>query len=173
MCYSGFEDRTSMKITNPGKDARLSIEIGNRLKKLRLEKGLTQKVLAAKVRDGVDYTYIGKIERGEQLPSLKVLLRISETLSVPIHYFFRDEADTVVYLDSSAELGFLLRDGKGRELLNTLKLLHTGDIPLIMEIVKILARQKNSEKPEKTKDRGYPADDLLPAAKKDTLFLEK
>ena len=45
-----------MNIADPGKDARLSIEIGNRLKKLRLETGLTQKVLAAKVRDGVDYT---------------------------------------------------------------------------------------------------------------------
>jgi len=162
-----------MNSANPGKDARLPIEIGKRLKKLRLENSLTQKVLATKVRGGVDYTYIGKIERGEQLPSLKVLLRISETLSVPIAYFFGDEPETFVYLDSSAELGFLLRDGKGRELLKTLKLLHTSDIPLIMEIVKILARQRNSEKPEAPKVRGYPADDLLPSAKKDTLFLEK
>jgi transcriptional regulator with XRE-family HTH domain len=162
-----------MNMINPGEDGRLPVEIGKRLKRLRLEKGMTQKVLAAKVRDGVDYTYIGKIERGEQLPSLKVLLRISETLSVPIAYFFRDEPETVVYLDSSAELGFLLRDGKGRELLKTLRLLDSSDIPLIMEIVKILVRQKNSVKPEQAKDSGYPADDLLLAVKKDALFLEK
>ena len=47
--------------------------IGQKLRELRQRKGLTQKELARTVRGKVDYSYIGKIERGEQLPSLKVL----------------------------------------------------------------------------------------------------
>ena len=61
----------------------LKVEIGKRLKRLRLQKGSTQKELAAKVRGGLDYTYIGKIERGEQLPSLKILIKISEAKRSP------------------------------------------------------------------------------------------
>jgi transcriptional regulator with XRE-family HTH domain len=62
-----------MTIIHPGKGDRLSSEIGSRLKKLLMEKGLTQKELASKVKGGLDYTYIGKIERGQQLPSLRAL----------------------------------------------------------------------------------------------------
>ena len=58
----------------------MKVEIGIRVKKLRLAKGLTQKEFAASVRGGLDYTYIGKIERGEQLPSLKILLKIDREL---------------------------------------------------------------------------------------------
>jgi transcriptional regulator with XRE-family HTH domain len=151
----------------------LQIEIGKRLKRLRMDKGLTQKRLAAKVKEGVDYTYIGKIERGKQLPSLKVLLSISETLSVPINYFFRDEPDTIVYVNGSAELGFLLRDEKGRELLNTLKLLKARDIPLVMEIARILSRHGNVENTEKLMAYETPADEYLLAAEKKSPYLEK
>ncbi len=151
----------------------LQIEIGKRLKKLRTDKGLTQKMLAAKVKGGVDYTYIGKIERGKQLPSLKVLLSISETLCVPINYFFRDEPDTIVYVNSSAELGFLVRDEKGRELLNTLKLLQERDIPLVIEIARILTRHGNIEEPEKLAKRETPADEFLLVAESKAPYLEK
>ena len=161
MYYFRFGDRMSMNITDPGKDARLSKEIGKRLKILRLEKGLTQKVLAAKVRDGVDYTYIGKIERGQQLPSLKVLHRISETFSVPIGSFFRDEPDTVVYVNCPSELGEITRHEKGRELVKALKLLHATDIPLIVEIINILARHREAEKGEKPEDSTSPVADIL------------
>jgi len=151
----------------------LQIEIGKRLKKLRTDRGLTQKGLAAKVKGGVDYTYIGKIERGKQLPSLKVLLSISETLSVPINYFFRDEPDTIVYVNSTAELGFLVRDEKGRELLNTLKLLQERDIPLVIEIARILARHGNVEQPGTHVEHETPAEEFLLVAEKKTPYLEK
>jgi len=162
-----------MNNTDQSKASCLQIEIGKRLKKLRMDKGLTQKALAAKVKGGVDYTYIGKIERGKQLPSLKVLLSICETLSVPINYFFRDEPDTIVYVNGSAELGFLVRDEKGRELLNTLKLLQERDIPLVIEIARILTRHGNDEKPEKLLEHETPANEFLPVAEKMTPYLEK
>jgi transcriptional regulator with XRE-family HTH domain len=58
------------------------------LRRLRLARGLTQKNLARRVAGGVDTTYIGKIERGDQLPSLKVLLRLSKALGVTVSDFF-------------------------------------------------------------------------------------
>lgn len=130
-------------ITHPQyiQETYLKVEIGKRLKRLRLEKGLTQKELAAKV--GLDYTYIGKIERGEQLPSLKILLKISEVLSVPVNHFFQDEALSGV---SIAELKHLVNADKGEELLRALKLLHEDDIPLLIEIIRVLGRHRSAAK---------------------------
>ena len=124
----------------------LKVEIGKRLKRLRLQKGSTQKELAAKVRGGLDYTYIGKIERGEQLPSLKILIKISEALSVTVGYFFLGEAVPAVNEIPAAELKLLVKDERGRELLKALKLLHEDDIPLLFEIVKVLIRHRNAAK---------------------------
>jgi transcriptional regulator with XRE-family HTH domain len=121
----------------------------------------------------VDYTYIGKIERGKQLPSLKVLQSISETLSVPINYFFRDEPDTIVYVNGSAELGFLVRDETGRELLKALKLLQARDFSLVVEIARILIRHGNVEKPDKLMEHETPANEFLLVAEKKTPYLEK
>ena len=124
----------------------LKVEIGKRLRRLRLQKGSTQKELAAKVRGGLDYTYIGKIERGEQLPSLKILIKISEALSVPVGYFFLGEAVPAVNEIPAAELKLIVKDERGRKLLKALKLLHEDDIPLLFEIVKVLIRHRNAAK---------------------------
>lgn len=67
-------------------ERKLAHEMGLTLHRLRHERNLTQKRLAQRV--AVDATYIGKIERGDQLPSLKVLLRLSKTLEVSVSNFF-------------------------------------------------------------------------------------
>lgn len=69
-------------------EQKLAREIGLTLRRLRREHRFTQKHLAQRVAGGVDVTYIGKIERGDQLPSLKVLLRLSKTLEVSVSDFF-------------------------------------------------------------------------------------
>ena len=69
-------------------EQQLAREIGLVLRRLRLARGITQKHLAHRVAGSVDATYIGKIERGDQLPSLKVLLRLSKTLGVTVGDFF-------------------------------------------------------------------------------------
>ncbi|MEE8291901.1 MAG: helix-turn-helix transcriptional regulator [Candidatus Tectomicrobia bacterium] len=66
----------------------LAHEIGLILQRLRHEHGLTQKSLAQRVVGGLNTTYIGKIERGDQLPSLKILLRLSTALDVSVNDFF-------------------------------------------------------------------------------------
>ncbi|WP_089938545.1 helix-turn-helix domain-containing protein [Candidatus Entotheonella palauensis] len=69
-------------------EQRLACEIGLILQRLRRDKGWTQKTLAQRVAGGVNTTYIGKIERGDQLPSLKILLRLSQALEVSVGDFF-------------------------------------------------------------------------------------
>lgn len=155
-----------MSIIKPSKTESLSSEIGGKLKELRMEKGLTQKELAAKVKGGVDYTYIGKIERGQQLPSLKVLQGISETFSVPIGSFFRDAPDTVVYVNCAAELGDITRHEKGRELVRALKLIHAADMPLLVEIINILARHREVERGDMQKVSSSPVGEFMPSSPK-------
>lgn len=134
---------------------QLKLKIGGRLKRLRTDKGLTQKGLAAEVSGGLDYTYIGKIERGEQLPSLKILVKISEALSVPLGSFFPDEPVATIRDGSTAEQDYRVRDEKRNGLYEALELVHEDDIPLLTEIVKALARHGKAvdeKRAEKNKD---------------------
>jgi len=64
--------------------------IGQRLKRLRLERGLSQRELAA---PGVSYAYISRIEAGTRQPSVKALRKLAGKLGV-----------TADYLESGSEL---------------------------------------------------------------------
>ena len=79
------------------------MNLGERVKTLRSRLGLTQNQFAARVDGKLDYTYIGKIERGHQYPSLKMLEKIGKAYSVPISYFFEDSREsrkgTLNYVD--------------------------------------------------------------------------
>ena len=72
--------------------------IGRRLKRLRLDKGLSQRELAA---PGVSYAYISRIEAGTRQPSVKALRRLAAKLGV-----------TTEYLETGSQLG----SGEHREL---------------------------------------------------------
>jgi transcriptional regulator with XRE-family HTH domain len=72
--------------------------IGQRLKRLRLEQGLSQRELAA---PGVSYAYISRIEAGTRQPSVKALRRLAAKLGV-----------TADFLETGSQLG----PGEQREL---------------------------------------------------------
>src|SRR5258705_229765 len=57
--------------------------IGQRLKRLRLERGFSQRELAA---PGVSYAYISRIEAGTRQPSVKALRRLAAKLEVSADY---------------------------------------------------------------------------------------
>src|ERR1700751_1050366 len=57
--------------------------IGQRLKRWRLEGGLSQRELAA---PGVSYAYISRIEAGTRQPSVKALRRLAAKLGVTADY---------------------------------------------------------------------------------------
>jgi transcriptional regulator with XRE-family HTH domain len=57
--------------------------IGERLKRLRLERGLSQRDLS---EPGVSYAYISRIEAGARSPSVKALRKLSRQLGVSVDY---------------------------------------------------------------------------------------
>jgi transcriptional regulator with XRE-family HTH domain len=76
--------------------------IGQRLKRLRLERGLSQRELAA---PGVSYAYISRIEAGTRQPSVKALRKLAAKLEVSADYL-----ETGSDLDAGEELELRLAD---------------------------------------------------------------
>ena len=72
--------------------------IGQRLKRLRLDRGLSQRELAA---PGVSYAYISRIEAGTRQPSVKALRRLASKLGVTADYL---ETGSDLDLDAEREL---------------------------------------------------------------------
>ncbi len=136
----------------------MSCDIGRVLKKLRNDRRLTQKDLAAKVDGGLDYTYIGKIERGEQLPSLKILMGLSAALGVAVSHFFQEEVSV-----AHSPLRMADSDVKSLELQKELRQIHPDDIPLVVDIVRALNRHRKAER----KRTYQPAAEPLPLAAED------
>ena len=114
--------------------------VGERLKKLRKRLGLTQKEFAARAAGKLDYTYIGKIERGHQYPSLKMLERIGQAFSVPLGYFFEDDSFLKSFDLLPAEIKDLLKDKKRQDLLKLSQGLKEKDLDLVIGIINILRK---------------------------------
>lgn len=56
--------------------------VGTNVRRLRIERGLTQEQLAFEAR--LDLTYVGGIERGQRNPSLLVMVRLAEALNADL-----------------------------------------------------------------------------------------
>jgi tetratricopeptide (TPR) repeat protein len=78
--------RSDLSDTTPDQES-----VGQRLRRLRLERGLSQRELSS---PGVSYAYISRIEAGARRPSVKALRMLARKLGV--------SAD---YLETGAELG--------------------------------------------------------------------
>ena len=63
--------------------------LGKRIREARTEKHYTQQQLAELA--GIGQMYLGEIERGTKMPSLKSFIRIIETLGISADYVLRDE----------------------------------------------------------------------------------
>lgn len=66
-----------------------SENLGKRIREARTEKHYTQQQLAEMA--GIGQMYLGEIERGTKMPSLKSFIRIIETLGISADYVLRDE----------------------------------------------------------------------------------
>jgi transcriptional regulator with XRE-family HTH domain len=58
-------------------------KVGVRIKTLRLERGLSQRELAA---PGMSYAYLSRIEAGERTPSLSALIDLADRLETSALY---------------------------------------------------------------------------------------
>ena len=56
--------------------------LGNNIKRFRLEKGFSQENLA--LRAGIHPAYLGRLERGEKCLTLDTVFKICDALSVPV-----------------------------------------------------------------------------------------
>ncbi|WP_338304911.1 helix-turn-helix domain-containing protein [Bradyrhizobium ottawaense] len=56
--------------------------VGRNVRKFRTQRRMTQEELAFAAE--IDLTYVGGIERGQRNPSLMVMARIADALSVPL-----------------------------------------------------------------------------------------
>src|SRR5437763_16019644 len=88
--------------------------IGQRLRRLRLERGLSQRELAS---PGVSYAYISRIEGGQRQPSLRAIRKLARALGVSAQYLetgstTTTDEDREIRL-SEAELRLRLGDSSG------------------------------------------------------------
>lgn len=61
--------------------------VGDRIKLLRLEQGLTQEDVADKA--GIDASHLGRLERGERNPSLAVVEKVIYALGITFEDLFK------------------------------------------------------------------------------------
>lgn len=69
------------------------IEIGNKIRSLRMEKGLTQYKLA--ILSGQSPSYIPEIEKGNKCPTIEVLDHICYALGITLADFFSKTTDQI------------------------------------------------------------------------------
>lgn len=63
--------------------------LGQRIKRIRLEKNMSQTLLAGKC--GIEKANLSRIESGQANPTVLTLLKISTSLQVPVLEFFKNE----------------------------------------------------------------------------------
>lgn len=68
------------------------VELGVKIRETRKRYGYTQEKLSEMA--GIGTMYLGEIERGKKMPSLKIFIRILEALDVSADYILRNELDS-------------------------------------------------------------------------------
>lgn len=76
----------SIGIMEKDKDIKL-VQLGQRIRDIRVQKGMTQSELAE--RSGMASNYIAMLERGERNPTYLTLLKIAEGCGVDICELFK------------------------------------------------------------------------------------
>lgn len=63
--------------------------LGQKIREARLKRGYTQQALAQEAEIGI--MYLGEIERGIKMPSMKIFIKLIEALDISADYVLRDE----------------------------------------------------------------------------------
>ena len=84
------------------------VNIGRRIKELRVSRGYSQEKLAEEL--DISVVYVSQIERGIKSPSLSIFIKIAECLQTSTDYLLRDEIKekkNYVYNDITRKLDSL------------------------------------------------------------------
>ena len=82
-----------------------SLTLGKRIREARLNKQYTQQRLAEEA--GIGQMYLGEIERGTKMPSLKIFVKILNALDISADYVLREElasGDRYIYDEITEKL---------------------------------------------------------------------
>src|SRR5919206_105606 len=84
-CQADWSRLTRMQVVQQDADADMGAgeSIGQRLRRLRLEKGLSQRELAG---PGVSYAYVSRIEGDQRRPSLRAIRVLARKLGISAQY---------------------------------------------------------------------------------------
>ena len=85
------------------------LSLGDRLRRLRMERNLSQRDLAQQA--GISANSIGLIERGEISPSVATIQSLAAALKIKISYFFDDESTGNVLHIKAADRPVLTSSG--------------------------------------------------------------
>src|SRR2546423_2336794 len=107
-CQADWSRLTRMQVVqqDAGADMSAGESIGQRLRRLRLEKGLSQRELAG---PGVSYAYVSRIEGGQRRPSLRAIRVLARKLGVSAQYL-----ETGSLTTSEEDRGIRLSDAELR-----------------------------------------------------------
>ena len=94
---------------------------GRRLRSLREARSLTQQQLGERAE--VSYKYVGAIERGEENPSLRVLVALAAALGIEIRDLFEFEHEETTSAALKKQLNHLLKEADVASLQQAVKLL--------------------------------------------------
>jgi transcriptional regulator with XRE-family HTH domain len=97
------------------------ILLGRRIKALRLRRELTQEALGE--RAGLNYKYLGAIERGERNPSVRQVLKLAQALGVEPHELLIVDQEELGMPQLRAMIQTLLQEASRAELQLAYKLL--------------------------------------------------
>lgn len=111
-------------------------KIGSRLRTIRKQRGLTQEKLGELA--GVHYSYIGQVERGDKVPSLKTLHKLARALDTDLNYFLEEQETYYASSDVDKEIGRLVKNRPPAEQ------------QLILEIVKLILNYLDFHQPDRS-----------------------
>lgn len=63
--------------------------LGQKIREARSKRGYTQQALAQEA--GIGIMYLGEIERGIKMPSMRIFIKLIEALDISADYVLRDE----------------------------------------------------------------------------------
>lgn len=86
---------------------------GERLKKLRKERGLSQEEIA--LRADITTSYYGQLERGQANPSVSLLEKICAVMNIQIADIFTDTNTNILGIDSLSMQVLQQLNGKSEE----------------------------------------------------------
>jgi len=114
------------------------MDLGKRIKALRKTKRLTQQEFAKKA--GINFTYVGKIEKGQKIPSVRILGSIARTLGVPLDYLIVGKDVVPIVNEYTRVFEKIMERPRVLEFLSRVKDLPDDEILMLIDIVKTVSK---------------------------------